>query len=341
MHKGGILFDLAKLISGSDAKRSAEVEQIVNELSVDRKLSHLIDDTLRNKLNLKRAGRIVGRGRTQIAGDVAKAVSLARDWLRILESKPGSARDLERRVADLRGDIETHTPDALEAISKMRERSPGPALSAALVCAHGLIKEVSTIFGHDRKTTYAVPAEPPTNVLTEDLVYVTDVDIGPDGNVAEGNTPSKILDLLVDTGSHAKTLDQAFDTRLRRGDLAGVQAALEVMARREHPREEACRDELDRKLSDQRPALARELDELSEKLEQAYTGSEATGGRARGGVRQVEGGNCPGAQSARGEVFGHRSCEMRFWIQGSDPKALQHRGRSSWRRDRALAPGHS
>ena len=276
MHKGGILFDLANLISGSDARRTAEVKKNLDVLSVDKKLTHLIDDTLRNKLNLKRAGRIIGRGRTQIGGDVAKAVSLAREWLRIVESKPGSARVVERQVADLRGHIEMYAPQALDAISKMRERMPGPALSAALVCAHDVINEVSTIFGHDRKASYADPAEPPPNVLTEDLVYATDVDVGPDGNVAEGSAPSKILNLLADTDSHAKTLDQAFDTRLRRCDLAGVQAALEMMARREHPREEACRDELDRKLADQLPALARELDELSEKLEQTYTDSETT-----------------------------------------------------------------
>ena len=277
MHKGGILFDLAKLISGSDAKRTAEVEKIVDELSVDRKLSHLIDDTLRNKLNLQHTGKIIGRGRTQIVGDVAKAVSLAHGWLRIVKSKPVSARDLERRVVDLRSDIETYAPQALDAISKMRERMPRPALSAALVSAHDLIEEVSTIFGHDRKDSYADPTESSPNVLTEDLVYVTDIDIGPDGNVAEGSTPSETLSLLVDTDSHATSLDQAFDARLRRGDLAGVQAALEMMARREHPREEACRDELDRKLADQLPALERELDELSEKLEQAYAGSEAMG----------------------------------------------------------------
>ena len=270
----GILFDLARLIAGSDAQQVSQVEEIVDVLSVDKKLSHVIDDTLRNKLNLKRAGRITGRGRAQIDGNVARAASLARSWLRIIESKPGSEQYVEGRVADLRADIKRFAPEALDAIAEMRERTPGPALSAALVWAYDQVNEIATIFGHDREASYPDAAEAFEGVLSEDLVYVTDVDLGPDGRVAEGADPHDILNLLIDTDAHAETIDQAFDARLRRGDLAGAQAALEMMARGEHPREEACRDELDRILADQRPTLERELVALNQKLEQAYTGGE-------------------------------------------------------------------
>ena len=112
IHKGGILFELASLISGRDARLTPQVEEIVEELSVDKKLTHLIDDTLRNKLHLKAAGRITGRGRAQIDGDVARAVELARQWLRIVESKPGGERFVEGRVAELRADIEKLCPQS-------------------------------------------------------------------------------------------------------------------------------------------------------------------------------------------------------------------------------------
>ena len=275
MRNGGILFELAHLISGSDAQRAPEVEKIVEVLAVDKKLTHLIDDTLRNRLNLKRAGRITGRARTQIDGDVAKAVSLARQWQRIIASKSGSRQYVEGQVADLRAEVEKRAPRALAAIDTLQDRQVAPALSAALVWAHDLINDVSTIFGHDREAPYVEVAEPSLGILNEDLVYVTDVDIGPDGSVAEGFEPSKTLNLLADTDSHAPTLDEAFDARLRRDDLAGAQAALEMMARRAHPREEVCRDQLDRVLADRRPVLERQLDELNEKLEQAYTASGA------------------------------------------------------------------
>lgn len=274
IHKDGILFNLTRLISSRDAHLASQVEEIVDELSVDKKLTHLIDDTLRNKLNLKVAGKITGRGRAQIDGHVAKAVTLARQWLRIIESKPGGERFVESRVAELRVDIEKHTPKALGAIAKMGERKLGHALSAALVRANERIEEIATIFRRDREACNTDAAEMSPGVLSEDLVYVTAVDIGPDGGIANGTATRDILDLLVDTDAHAATLDQAFDVRLRRGDLAGAQAALEMMARGENPREEACRDELDRILADRCPILERELVTLGQKLEQANIGGE-------------------------------------------------------------------
>ena len=276
MHEGGILFELAKLISGSDAQLVSRVEKIVEELSDDKELTRLIDRTLRNKLDQKGAGRIriMRRGRAQIDGEVAKAIGLAGKWQHIIESKSGSERYVEGRVVGLRTEVGMYAPQALEAIAEMRGGLLGPALSAALEWTHDLINEVATLFGHDREASYADAIEPSPGVLTEDLVYVTDVDIGPDGSVAEGTTPAETLNLLSDTDSHAKTLDQAFDVRLRRDDLPGAQIALKMMVHRAHPREEACRDEFDQVLADQGPALERLLDELSEKLEQTYTGSE-------------------------------------------------------------------
>ena len=159
MHKGGILFELASLISSKNAEMARRVKEIVGVLSVDKKLTHLIDDTLRNDLNLRRGSRITGRPRAQIDGDVAKADRLARQWLRIVESKPGGERFVESQVANLRADIEKHAPQALGAIAEMRERTPGPALSAALVWTYDLINEISTIFGHDREASYADATE--------------------------------------------------------------------------------------------------------------------------------------------------------------------------------------
>ena len=274
MQKGGILFDLANLLSGSSSKSFPKVEQIVDVLAVDKKLTRLINETLQNNLNLKHAGKITGRARAQIDGDIAKAVILARRWLQIVESKPGGERFVEVRVSDLRADIERHAPLALTAIAAVQERTPGLALSAALAWTHDLVEEISIIFGHDREVLQAEPPESPPGILTEDLVYVAGIDIGPNGAVAEGASPTDVLALLVDSDSHMKTLGDAFDARLRRGDLAGAQTACEFMARQDDPREDECQNTLDQRLAEQRPELERDLDELSEKLEQAYTGRE-------------------------------------------------------------------
>ena len=82
--------------------------------------------------------------------------------------------------------------------------------------------------------------------------------------------------LLLDSNSHMNSLVEAFNARLGRGDLAGAQTICEQMAREDDPDEDECQNKLGRKIAAKRRELDRELDDLSEKLEQAYPMGEVS-----------------------------------------------------------------
>ena len=276
LHKGGILFELTSLILGHSKASAPRVREIVDVLSDNKKFAHLVHDTHRNKLGLKRGGKISGRALAQLDGDAKKSVALARKWLRIIESKPGSEGFIEGKVAHLRNDIDKYAPKALAAIASVQKKSPCAALSAALAWTHESIDSLSRIFGHDRESPHVEGQLESYGHLTRDLLYVPELDIGPDGGIDGETPPADAMALLVDSNLHMNSLAEAFNARLARGDIAGAQTICEQMAREDDPDEDECQNKLGRKISAKRRELDRELDDLSEKLEQAYPMGEVS-----------------------------------------------------------------
>ena len=276
LHKGGILFELTSLILGHSKASAPRVREIVDVLSDNKNFAHLVHDTHRNKLGLKRGGKISGRALAQLDGDAKKSVVLARRWLRIIESKPGSEGFIEGKVAHLRSDIEKYAPKALAAIASVQKKTPGVALSAALAWTHESIDSLSRIFGHDRETPQVEGQLESYGLLTRDLLYVPELDIRPDGGIDGETPPADAMALLLDSNLHMNSLAEAFNARLGRGDLAGAQTICEQMAREDDPDEDECKSKLSRKIAAKRRELDRELDDLNEKLEQAYPMGEVS-----------------------------------------------------------------
>ena len=276
LHKGGILFELTSLILGDSKASAPRVGEIVDVLSDNKKFAHLVNDTHRNKLGLKRGGKISGRAYAQLDGDAKKSVALARKWLRIIESKPGSEGFIEGKVAHLRSDIDKYAPKALAAIASVQKKSPGVALSAALAWTHESIDLLSRLFGRDRESPQVEGQLESNGLLTQDLLYVSGLDIGADGGIDGGTPPAEAMALLLDSNSHMNSLVEAFNARLSRGDLAGAQTICEQMAREDDADEDECKSKLSRKIAAKRRELDRELDDLNEKLEQAYPMGEVS-----------------------------------------------------------------
>ena len=276
LRKGNILIELTDLILDDSEASVLRVREIIRELADKKSFAHLVSDVSQNKLELKGGARISGRALTQLGRDVNEVLELARNWLRIIESKPGGEGFVENTVAKLREDIEKYAPRTSAAIAGVQERTPSVALCAALAWAHDSIESLSKLFGNERESSQMDDPQEPCNLLTHDLLYVAELNIGPDGGIDEESTPAEILALLTDTSSHMKTLVEAFEARLNRGDIAGAKAVRDLMAYEEVPNEDECQINLDRKSSAKRRDLERELYELSEKLEQAYNMGEAS-----------------------------------------------------------------
>ena len=68
------------------------------------------------------------------------------DWLRIMEARPGGAGFLETAIEDLRRVLDRHAPPAIEAIMRLRQTEPVPALDGALACAAQAIESLTDLF---------------------------------------------------------------------------------------------------------------------------------------------------------------------------------------------------
>ena len=276
LQKGGILFELTSLMLGHSKASISRVREIVEVLSDNKQFTNLVHDTHLHKLGLKRGSKISGRALAQLEGDAKKSVELARNWLRIIESKPGSEGFIESKIAHLRSDIERNAPNALAAIASVQARAPSVALSAALAWTNESIESLSRMFAHDREPSLVDVELESTSLLTKDLLYVSELDIGPDNGIDGETPPINAMALLLDTSSHMNSLVEAFNARLARNDIGGAQAICEQMAREEHAQEDECQFRLDRAIAAKRRELDRELDSLSEKLAQSNSMGEVS-----------------------------------------------------------------
>ena len=88
LSRGGILSELANLISTDQPTHAPRVNEIVKLLTNRKSVSNLVEHTYRGDLG-RRGGSITGRALSQFEGRLTTPVDLAQDWTRIIEARPG------------------------------------------------------------------------------------------------------------------------------------------------------------------------------------------------------------------------------------------------------------
>ena len=264
---GGILNKLDNAVSQDSVKLVGRVRDIVDTLSDPKSLHKLVEETRRQSLGGK-SGTIFGRALKKIERDAVKAVELGRDWLQLVNSRPGS-NDFANQIAEsLRQDIGRLGPLAISAITHELHNDSNMVQSAALSCARRAAEGLMRLFQDGCDS--ALSRQDGAVALSHSLLYVTTLGITPDYEIVAEVAPEDALALLTDTHSHSNSLTEAFDVRLSEGDIAGARAAYRLLdgadARDQEAREKRLNDNIDQK----KKSLYEQIDELSEKLEQAY-----------------------------------------------------------------------
>ena len=267
---GGILSDLINAVSGDSVDSIDGVRKILGTLSDHKKLHKLVQKTHRNELGSK-GERIFGRGLKQIEGDAAKAVNLGRNWLVLMNSRPDTRDHADQVAEQLRKDISRLGQKAVAAIERAEVNSSDLPLTATLCCARRATEGLMALFkdGHDSPFSHGDSA----SALSHALLYVTALDISPDFKIGAGISAKKALVLLADTTAHVATMTEAFDERLSQKDITGAKAA-HALLRMLRTGSVQDRKEREERLKNtdvkKRDFLYVRLDELSEKLEDAY-----------------------------------------------------------------------
>ena len=274
LRDGGILAELARLISTDEAAYEVRVRQIVDQLADKRSVDDLIKNTDRKEIG-RRGQRITGRALSQFQSRLADPLALARAWLRLIEAKPGGAGYVEGLVEQLHRDVNDHVPGARDTIKELQRDSPAIPLASALCCALEAIEALDGIFRreHEGDGNVAIAS---VQALSDDLLFVPGVRVDKQGTISESIPPAKSLALLIDADAHAKTLMAAFDLRLQQDDLLGAHAVCTRMAAEDDPAEDACRDRLNRALAESRDLLQHRLYDVTDKLEQAFINGQVS-----------------------------------------------------------------
>ena len=272
-HPGGILHRLSNAVYQDSPKWVDRVRDIVGTLSDSKSLHKLVEETRRHDLGDK-SGKIFGRGLKQIERDAVKAVELGRGWLQLVNSRP-DPNDFADQIAErLRQDIGKLGPVAISAIKRTLDNNSNMALSAALSCALRVAEGLMTLFQEGREST--LPHQDAAVALSHSLLYVTALRITTDYEIAAEIAPEDALVLLTDTDSHSNSLTEVFDARLSRGDIAGARAAHRLLHGVDAEDQKAREEQLNDTIVQKRKSLYERLDELSEKLEQAYVAVKMT-----------------------------------------------------------------
>ena len=264
----GILGELTHLLTAGRAGDTQRVQEIANLLDDRRAVHALIDATDRHAVG-RHGDSISGRALNQMESRLAEPRNLTRDWLRIMEARPGGAGFLESAVEDLRRVLGKHAPPAIQAITRLRQTEPAPALESALACAAQAIESLTNLFRRDADACCEI-AMGPIQAVSDDLLFVTALRIDEAGAIDDSLTTADALALLIDTGSHAETLADAFDARLSLGDLYGAHAVCKRMLAEDDTTADASRKRLDCALAESRSSLQRRLYDLAEQLEQTF-----------------------------------------------------------------------
>ena len=167
-----VLGELGSLLKTNRPAGVQRVREILDQLGDQRAVHELIEATYRDASG--RRDKIEGRARNQLENNLQAPKQLARDWLRIMEARPGSKGFLEGAVTNLRNAVDEHAPAAMDAIHRMRETEPALPLKCALASAARAAESLRNLFQRD------VDSEPelrlgPERVLSDDLLRVVEL----------------------------------------------------------------------------------------------------------------------------------------------------------------------
>ena len=271
LQKDGCLGRLTGLIAKDDASAKEEVEQRLARFKDQKELTTLIKDTDHGQGSNK-ASNISGRALKQLQADVQPVRDLGADWLRLMDMKPNPKGFVDRSITALRRDLDRYGQPVLRALDACRTESATPLRAAAAQAKRstdGLLRILDDDRSDEATDADRVGATP-ARILWRDLLYVTELNLNAKSKPTDGLSAKALVDVLVDTGTHAPTMSVACDRRLQRGNVAGAQLACDEMEKATDPEFDRCRSALDREVSVRKRTLIKKLAQLREDTEQAF-----------------------------------------------------------------------
>lgn len=262
----GPLKELAALIERDDDTGADKVEAIRLEMASRKEFDALVKKTDRKN---RRGNPIQGRALKQLWNDVQPAVKFADEWFRLLDAKPKQTGSVDRRIDLLQKDVNKYGKEAIAAINDaLKTDDASSALAATLNQTRTTVEQLLRVFDDSDPASDSVDKS--ANILSRDLLYVTNLEITPQFAPKPHRDAPSVLDLLIDTAAHADTARAAFDARLERQDLVGAHLACDLIEATDGAAVDECREILARKLWERQKELRKVLTAEEARMESAF-----------------------------------------------------------------------
>lgn len=265
-NENGRLAELIALISKDDTTSSDRIDAIRKQISNQKTFNAFVQ---KSDPKHRKSNPIQGSALKQLWDHVQPAIELSSEWLRLMDVKPDPKGFIAGRIGTLRRDLALHGDEAIAAIDHVMVKGPSIALSATLKRARSTIETLLNIFNGDAAPSKVIEASPDV-IRSRDLLFVTGLDLDTGYRPTTHHNTNDILELLLDTRNHVKTLPDAFKMRLSRGDLTGAQLACEAMDVEENLEANRCRASLDQEVERQRRKLKKNYTAEEGRLERAF-----------------------------------------------------------------------
>jgi hypothetical protein len=214
---GGVVSDLLTPVVSNDLRRIDEVKRKVKELAVTEGIHRQVQHTDRVALGRRKGEDIHSRALAQIVSRVDEAVSLARRWIVLTESRPRDADVLSERLAELRDEFLPLRGQVATDLSSAVKHDDWGLIASARAAVRRSLSSLAELI--DPEIPGKAVEKPPEQLLGIDLLLVPNIDL--DATWAPNEEPAYLLESISNAMQRGLDAKFAFEERIRRHDLYG------------------------------------------------------------------------------------------------------------------------
>ncbi|MCS6924991.1 MAG: hypothetical protein NZ578_03715 [Candidatus Binatia bacterium] len=167
----GVLHTLLSAIRQNDLSRITQVKRAVDQFSDDMQIKREVDRTDRELLGRRLGDDISGRALEQIRKHTREAVTFARRWIELQETRAGREKGARNEQAELlRQEVWSRHPLVSEELNAFKRRHPALPVIASVACCQRAFENIKMLF--DPQASFPSEEPLPKPLLYADLLRI-------------------------------------------------------------------------------------------------------------------------------------------------------------------------
>lgn len=228
---GEPIHSLIRPVKEGDFSKEQEVREAIKYLADPQDLRKLVDDTDRRVLGRTKGQPIIAKAYGQLQSKVGEALDLAREWLALLEIRPGETQTyLIEQATLIRREVVSRHKLIREDLDQVAGTNPPAIVRAGLAAVGATLDDIEAVFSGKERVSREEPL--PDRVLNAPLLHAEGITLNDDWSL-DGDSPSQVGEAVARMLATGSTPDwrQTFEMRTRMGDHIGSDLVLSLLER--------------------------------------------------------------------------------------------------------------